>query len=75
MNQQLPEFPSFCLTFKNQEDFKIAIQHKDCASLIDISWSERILNFEDQEARQSFLSLITSPSVGIKKTNLEIDDD
>ena len=68
-------FPSFCITFKSQADFNKAVELKDCACFTDISWSERIITFDDIQERQSFISLLTSPSVGIKEINLDFSED
>lgn len=50
-------FRNFTLTFNNQEDFDRVIAMRDSFNIVDISWSDRIINFEDDEERQSFLDL------------------
>jgi hypothetical protein len=65
-----PNFESFAITFKNQEDFNAFVEVKEGFDIVDISWSEFIVNFEDEEERQKAFSLLTGKTYGMQEQNL-----
>ena len=64
------DFKSHTITFKNQEDFDAIIEVKEGFDIVDIGWSDRIINFEDEDNRQRFLQLACSQTMGIKTENM-----
>lgn len=65
-----PEFKSFTITFKNREDFLSFIEIKEGFDIVDIGWSDCIINFEDEEERQKALDLLTGKVYAMEKENL-----
>ena len=74
MATQWPDFKSYTITFKNQEDFDTMIKVKEGFDVVDIGWSDRIINFEDEENRQRFLDLSCSQTMGIKAENITLGE-
>ena len=68
-------FPSFSVTFKNQEDFDAMAQIRESFDVIDISWSERIFNFDSEDERNLFLDVCTSKVYSIDRNSLELNED
>lgn len=65
-----PDFKSYTIRFKNQKDFNAFIEAKKGFLIVDISWSEFIVNFEDEEERQKAFSLMTGAVYSVQKENL-----
>ena len=74
MATQWPDFKSYTITFKNQEDFDTMIEVKEGFDVVDIGWSDRIINFEDEENRQRFLDLACCTTMGIKAENITLGE-
>lgn len=68
-------FQSFAVRFQRQEDFDVMVQIKNSFDVIDISWSEKIFNFDNQEERQKFVEVATSETYSINQKNLDLSDD
>lgn len=66
-------FPSFSVCFKNQTDFNEAIKLPESKHSVDISYSERIVNFDNKQDRQNFtVGLFIK---GISEKNYELNED
>jgi hypothetical protein len=65
-----PDFKSFTIKFKNQKDFDQFMELEWGFNTVDISWSEFIVNFEDEEERQKAFSLMTGEVYAMEKENL-----
>jgi hypothetical protein len=74
MATQWPDFKRYTITFKNQEDFDTMIEVKEGFDVVDIGWSDRIINFEDEENRQRFLDLACSQTMDIKAENITLGE-
>ena len=68
-------FKSFPVRFQRQEDFDAMAQIKNSFDFIDISWSEKIFNFDNEEERQKFVEVATSETYSINQKNLDLSDD
>lgn len=68
-------FKSFAVRFQRQEDFDVMAQIKNNFDFIDISWSEKIFNFDNEEERQKFVEVATSKTYSINQKNLDLFDD
>lgn len=67
-----PNFTSYTIKFKNQEDFNAMLKVKEVFDVVDIGWSDRIINFEDEDNRQRFLDLALSPAMRISPENITL---
>lgn len=65
-----PDFKSFTITFKNQNEFNSFVEIQESFNIIDIGWSDRIVNFEDEEERQKAINLLTGEIFAMQKENL-----
>jgi len=74
MATQWLDFKSYTITFRNQEDFNAMIEVKEGFDIVDIGWSDRIINFEDEDNRQRFLQLACSQTMGIKAENITLGE-
>jgi len=68
-------FKSFAVRFQRQEDFDVMAQIKNSFNFIDISWSEKIFNFDNEEERQKFVEVATSKTYSINQKDLDLFDD
>lgn len=68
-----PDFPSFSISFKEQKDFDVAIKTPEAKKNVDISWSERIINFENEQDREDLISELAIH--GISEDSFNLNDD
>ena len=64
------DFKSFSITFKNQNDFNAFVKVKEDFDIVDIGWSDRIVNFEDEEERQKAVGLMSGTVYGVSKEDM-----
>lgn len=74
MTTQWPEFKSNTITFKNREDFISFIEIKQGFDIVDIGWSDCIINFEDEENRNKAFELMTGKVYNVKMEDIKLND-
>ena len=70
-----PDFPSFTVTFAEQSDFDDMMKIRNSFNIVDISWSERIVNFDDEEERSKFIQVATGVAYGISPKKMVTNED
>jgi len=65
-----PTFESHTITFKKREDFLSFVELEKSFDIVDIGWSDCVINFEDDEERKKAFELMTGTIYGVSEKDL-----
>jgi len=63
---------SHTIKFKRHDDFKAMMEIKDSFEIEDISWTEFIVCFANDEERKKFFYVAVSATYGIREEDLSL---